>query len=325
MKNYYDILGVSKDASPEDIKKAYRNQSKKYHPDVNSGGEEQFKEIAEAYDVLSDTKKKQTYDMGGDPNGRNPFGGGNPGDFEDFLRNMGFGGNPFGGGGGQFRRKPNAPDKIINIDVTPIESYKSVSKEIMYQRNAACGGCNGSGGDKQTCMTCQGSGQIIQNVGNGMFQQIIQTTCPSCQGKGHIIIKACFECQGKGSKPEMKKINLNLHHGVDDGEFYRLDNAGDFYQTGYGNLLLKVRMVKDKEWEKVGNDLIFYNVVTESNMYDDKFTVPHPDGNLSINFPEVIDSSQPLRVRGKGFKKDFIGDLYIRNIFKIKRENLPNK
>ena len=318
-------MGVSKDASPEDIKKAYRNQSKKYHPDVNSGGEEQFKEIAEAYDVLSDTKKKQTYDMGGDPNGRNPFGGGNPGDFEDFLRNMGFGGNPFGGGGGQFRRKPNAPDKIINIDVTPIESYKSVSKEIMYQRNAACGGCNGSSGDKQTCMTCQGSGQIIQNVGNGMFQQIIQTACPSCQGKGHIIIKACFECQGKGSKPEMKKINLNLHHGVDDGEFYRLDNAGDFYQTGYGNLLLKVRMVKDKEWEKVGNDLIFYNVVTESNMYDDKFTVPHPDGNLSINFPEVIDSSQPLRVRGKGFKKDFIGELYIRNIFKIKRENLPNK
>jgi len=325
MKNYYDILGISKDASSDDIKKAYRNLSKKYHPDVNPDGEEQFKEVAEAYDVLSDTQKKQVYDRGGDPNGRNPFGGGGDVDFEDFLKNMGFGGNPFTNGGGQFRRKPNAPDKIITIDVTPLESYKSVSKEINYQRQSACGGCSGSGGDKQTCNTCGGSGQVVQQVGNGMFQQIIQSACPTCQGKGYFIIKACYECQGRGTKPEIKTINVNLHHGVDDGEFYRLDGAGDYYSSGYGNLLLKVRLVREPNWEKVGNDLVFYNVVNEENMYEDKFTVPHPDGNLSINYPEVLDSSQPLRVRGKGYKKERVGDLYIRNIFKLRRENLPKK
>jgi DnaJ-class molecular chaperone len=88
---------------------------------------------------------------------------------------------------------------------------------------------------------------------------------------------------------------------------------------------LKVRLVREPNWEKVGNDLVFYNVVNEENMYEDKFTVPHPDGNLSINYPEVLDSSQPLRVRGKGYKKERVGDLYIRNIFKLRRENLPKK
>lgn len=317
MKNYYDILGVDRNSSQDDIKKAYRKLSKQFHPDVNPEGAEKFKDIAEAYGVLSDEQKKARYDLGGS----NPFGGGGM-DFEEFLSKMGFNGNPFANGNGGFRRKPTAPDKIININITPLESYLGSPKNINYRREAACNVCTGSGGDREVCHTCRGTGQITQQVGNGMFQQIFTSNCPSCQGKGSIVIKACYDCSGRGTKPEMKSITINLHHGIDDGEFYRMEQAGDFINGSYGNLLIKANMNKDPLWEKMNDDLIYLNYIDLEGLKKDSVEVPHPDGNIIVKYPQTFDTSVPMRVRGKGYKRERVGDMYIKNIVKFKKETV---
>jgi molecular chaperone DnaJ len=324
MKNYYNILGVSKDATADDIKKAYRKLSKQYHPDVNPGGEDKFKEIAEAYEVLSDPEKKQMVDMGRDPNSKNPFGG-SAGDvnIDEFLRNMGFGGNPFQNGGGSFRRKPTSPDKIITLEIDPIESYTSPSKDVTYKRNTACNSCNGTGGDKHTCGTCNGGGVITQTIGNGYFQQIVQTECPACKGNGFYITKACYDCHGHGTKGEMKTINVKINHGIDDGEFYRMERAGDYHNGNYGNLLIKIQMKKDPTWEKFGDDLIYNNVVDFKGLTEPSFEIPHPDGKLSIKYPEQFDTITPLRIKGKGYKRERVGDLYVKNVVRFKRDEIP--
>jgi len=190
---------------------------------------------------------------------KNMFGGGGgPGGmgFEDFLNQMGFNRNPFNGQ----QRRPSAPEKIINIDVTPIESFLGVQKDINYRREIGCEPCSGTGGERATCTNCHGSGQIVQQVGGGPFQQILRQTCPLCQGKGTMLLKACYSCNGKSTTGEFKNLKINLTHGIDDGEYYRVDGGGDFHNGVYGNLLLKVTMVKDANWEKLGDDLIYHTV-----------------------------------------------------------------
>ena len=317
-------MGVSKDASQDEVKKAYRNLSKKYHPDVNPDGESQFKDVAEAYSILSDPQKKQLYDRGGDPNGRSPFGQGG-GDFEDFLRNMGFNGNPFQDGGPSFRRKPSAPDKIISVDITPTESYLMPKKTITYRREVECEGCHGSGGDKQSCNTCKGTGTITQVMGSGFFQQVVQGACPTCKGRGFFIVKACHSCNANGTQGEMKTITIDIHHGVDDGEFYRIENAGDYVNGTYGNLLLKIRMISEPLWEKMGDDLIYHNIIDYQGLKADTFEVPHPDGKISIKYPDAFDTISPLRIKGKGYKRNRVGDLYVKNFVKFKKSEIPNQ
>lgn len=309
MKDYYGILGVNKDATPDEIKKAYRTLSKQFHPDVNPDGAERFKEIAESYSVLSDVDKKQKYD--------NPslFGGGGM-EFEDFLSQMGFNKNPFNGQ----QRRPSAPEKIINIDVTPIESYLGVQKDINYRREIGCQPCGGSGGERATCTNCRGSGQIVQQVGGGMFQQVIRQACPLCQGKGTMLLKACHSCGGRSTTGEFKNLKINLTHGIDDGEYYRVDGGGDFHNGVYGNLLLKVNMVKETNWEKLGDDLIYNNIVDLTGLHEDSVEIPHPEGKISIKYPEIFDTVTPMRVKNKGYRRERIGDMYIKNIVRFKKE-----
>ena len=311
MKDYYNILGVNKTSSADEIKKAYRKLSKQYHPDVNPEGADKFKDIAEAYDVLSHPDKKAKYD---NPVS-NMFGG--DASIEELLRNMGFaGGNPFGGR----QSRPKAPDKIITVDITPMESFTTISKQITYRRNIACTTCGGTGGDRNGCGTCQGMGYRMRQTGQGPFQQIFQEMCPSCNGKGSVIINACGTCTGSGMQGEMKTINISIQHGIDDGEFYRMENVGDFHNGFYGNLLLKVRMVKDPLWEKVGDDLIYNNVLGYEDLQKDSCEIPHPDGNIVVKYTETFDTSTPMRVRGKGYRRERVGDLYIRNIVRFKKE-----
>ena len=312
MKDYYQILGVDRKASQDEIKKAYRKLSKQYHPDVNPQGEEKFKEIAEAYDILGDETKKNNYDMGG-------MSGFGSSAFEEFFRNMGAN-NPFGSHFGN-RRQPQVQDKVIQIDITPMESYKSVEKTIDYRRNISCDGCKGSGGEKQVCTTCKGSGQIQQVFGNAFFRQVQTTVCPTCQGAGQKIIKACYGCGGSGVKPEMKSLKFKIPHGSDSGDFFRLEGLGDYYQErGFGNLLIKINMTSDEQWEKMGNDLVYINVLDYDDLKKDDFNVPHPNGEMKLKFPEIFDTSTPLRVRGKGFHKEApIGDLYVRSVVRFKR------
>jgi len=309
MKDYYGILGVSKESSADDIKKAYRKLSKQFHPDVNPEGVERFKEIAEAYDTLSNPDKKQKYD---NPVS-NMFGG--DASIEDLLKHMGFNRNPFGG-----QRRPSAPEKIITLDITALDSFRGSTQQINYKRDIACNTCGGSGGDRTGCGTCGGVGYRMRQMGQSPFQQIIQETCSSCFGRGYIITNACTSCIGKGTQGEFKSMNITLQHGIDDGEFYRVESAGDFHNGVYGNLLLKVRMKKDTNWEKVGDDLIYNNFLTYDDLTNESCEVPHPDGNIVVKYPELFDTLTPLRVRGKGYRRERIGDLYIKNIVRFKRE-----
>lgn len=309
MKDYYNILGVDRNSSADEIKKSYRKLSKQYHPDVNPEGADKFKEIAEAYDVLSNPNKKEKYD--------NPasdmFGGSS---FDEMLKNMGFNRNPFGGG----QRKPSAPEKIVKLDITPFDSYKAVNKDITYRREVACTTCSGSGGDRVTCNPCQGVGYRLRQFGQGPFQQIMQETCGMCQGRGFNITNGCIDCTSLGTKGEYKTITITLQHGIDDGEYYRLEGAGDYHNGVYGNLLIKIHMTKNDNWEKVGDDFFYTNYITYDELLNDVCQVPHPDGTLSVKYPEEFDSSKPMRVRGKGFRRERIGDMYVKNIVKFKRE-----
>ena len=309
MKDYYGILGVSKETSADEIKKAYRKLSKQFHPDVNPEGAERFKEIAEAYDVLSNPDKKQKYDNPAS----NMFGG--DASIEDLLRHMGFNRNPFGG-----QRRPSAPEKIITLDITALDSFRGSTQQINYKRDIACNTCGGSGGDRIGCGTCGGVGYRMRQMGQSPFQQIIQETCSSCVGRGYTITNACTSCIGKGTQGEFKSMGITLQHGIDDGEFYRVESAGDFHNGVYGNLLLKVRMKKDTSWEKVGDDLIYNNFLTYDDLTNESCEVPHPDGNIVVKYPELFDTLTPMRVRGKGYRRERIGDLYIKNIVRFKRE-----
>ena len=191
MKDYYKILGVNKKSTKDEIKKSYRKLSKKYHPDVNPDGDEKFKEISEAYDVLSDDNKKSQYD---NPNPFNGRGGNGFNPFSEFM--------------GQFRsqqqRRRKGPDKKINMVITPIDSFNGVSKDITYQINYTCKPCAGSGGKKNVCQTCEGSGNIRRKVGSGFFTQVMDTPCHECQGNGQIMIDPCFECGGSGIKQKIE-------------------------------------------------------------------------------------------------------------------------
>lgn len=305
-KDYYKILGVDRNASQDQIKKAYRVKSKQYHPDVNPDGVETFKEIAEAYDVLSHENKKMMYD---NPK-TNTFGGSN---FEEFAEMFGFGNQ---------RRRQKAPDKIVNVDVDPIDSFLAREKEVSYSRENPCELCNASGGDRQTCNVCAGSGVISQRVGGSMFQQVITNPCHICKGKGSILIRACISCGGLATKKEFKNIKFKLNHGVDDGDFIRMSNGGDYFNGYYGDLLIRIKMGKTNEWEKMGNDLIYNKTYDDKTIYDDSVEIPHPNGNIMVKKPEIFDTSVPLRIKGKGFTTNgFNGDMFLKQTVKFKRVN----
>jgi molecular chaperone DnaJ len=309
MKNYFEILGVSENATDDEIKKAYRSLSKKYHPDVNPEGGDKFKEIAEAYDVLSDPQKKGNYIN----QKNNPFTGT---DFEDFFKNM------FGGNRPQQQRRAKGPDKVIKMNLTVLESYKGVDKEFSYQRNVACNDCNGSGGEQRGCDVCKGSGVLIQVIGSGFFQQHVRSTCPGCQGKGYILTKYCNTCSGVGVKSMFETLRVTLPKGADDGQFFKMDSKGDFSQMGYGDLVLQIFVEPSDNFTRMNNDLIYDMVFDYGELLTDTFTIPHPDGEIKISAPNLFDTTKPLRVKGKGFPG---GDLYVKLNVKFDKTKISQK
>jgi molecular chaperone DnaJ len=305
MKDYYKILEIEEKSSEDEIKKSYRNLSKKYHPDLNPDGDEKFKEIAEAYEILGDKTKRAQYDS----SKNNPFGGTS---FEDMFSQM------FGGqmpGANQQRRK-SAPDKIIKVDISPLESYFASEKVINYVKDYSCNICNGSGGDRQTCHTCGGQGFQIKQFGTGFMIQHIRTACPTCAGRGYTLVHKCYNCDGRGVKSDINQISINLPYGSDNGQFLKLQNMGDFRNGEYGDLVIQLEMVSKDGYEKMNNDLIYNLYLNLEEIQKDKFMIPHPDGELSITAPKTFDTSKPLRLRGKGFKD---GDMYVKLQVKFDR------
>lgn len=305
MKDYYKILEVNENSSEDEIKKSYRNLSKKYHPDLNPDGAEKFKEIAEAYEVLSDSNKRQVYD-----NQKN-----NPGGFHnmgDIFSHM-FGDSPIFGQ----NRPRKSPDKIVKIQLTPIDSYLGVDKTIQYMKDIHCDVCNGSGGDKQACGTCKGQGFQIRTFGTGFMIQQVRTQCGSCGGRGYTLVRRCGSCDGKGKKPSVSTINIKIPHAIDEGQFMRLGGLGDFHDGNYGDLIIQVQMSPKDGFEKMNNDLIYNLFLNIQELTQDKYKVPHPEGDLFVNAPKVFDTSKPLRIKNRGYNG---GDMYIKLNVKFDRD-----
>lgn len=254
-----------------------------------------FKDIAEAYEVLGDENKRKQYDN------PNPFGGGS---FDD-LFSM-FNSTRFGGG----RQRKNAPDKIINLEITPQESLLGGKKSLNYQRKEHCTSCNGTGGDRVTCGGCSGRGIIQQRFQMGGQIHVQQTPCPQCNGSGTVITNQCFTCNGFGYRNGFNSITVDIPRSVDNGDFLRVPNSGDYSPQGntVGDVVVRVNMVRDNMFEKSGDNL-FANVKIppEDLFIKSDILVQHPEGGIKIKFPLNMDTSVPLRVRGKGYHTQMNG------------------
>ncbi len=317
-RDYYEVLGVSKDADEATLKKAYRSLAKKYHPDLHPGdaeAEKSFKEVNEAYDVLSDSDKRAKYDQYGhaafDPAagaGAGGFGGfGGFGDFGDIFSSF-FGGGFGGGGGGQRRNGPMRGDDIgARVAIEFEEAAFGVKKEVNYNRICKCPDCSGSGAAKgtsaETCTKCRGSGQmnVTQRLGGMQFQT--QTTCDSCRGKGKIIKNPCNNCRGTGFIRISKKLEVSIPAGIDDGERIALRGQGNDGRNGgpAGDLILQVMVKPHAIFEREGYH-IFCEVpipVTDA-ILGAEIEIPTLEGTEKYNIPEGTQPGTQFTLRGKG-------------------------
>lgn len=302
MKNYYKILEVEENASEDEIKKSYRNLSKQFHPDVNPKGADKFKEINEAYETLGNKDKRNNYDS----QRKNPFQGSQ---FESFFDNM-FGRQQ------QNQRRKSAPDKIIKLQINPIESYLGSEKNIQYMRDLPCNSCKGSGGERVVCTNCNGHGFHVKTFGTGFMVQQLRTVCPTCNGQGQMITERCYLCGGRGTSHSVSDIKIKIPVGCDNGQYLKLQSLGDFRNGEIGDLVIQIELVPKDGFEKMNNDLIYNLYLDLSGLTQEKYLVPHPEGNLSMDAPKIFDTSRPLRLRGKGYNG---GDMYIKLNVKFQR------
>jgi molecular chaperone DnaJ len=304
-KDYYNILGVTKESTDKEIKKAYRTLSKKYHPDLNPDNEEaesKFKDIAESYTVLSNKEKKNNYDTFGDPNGQpqNPFGDAG---MDDIFSQFFGGGNPFAGGG---RRRVKGSDIRVNIHMSLEEMYSGVHKKIKYRRNKKCGTCNGTGGDSNKCGGCNGQGMVnqVQQTPMGRFQTTV--SCPKCDGSGQVITKPCGGCTANGVMLSEEQLSFDIPKGIMDGESLRVSGKGNSIKNGVdGELFINIIEKSHDKFVRKGLDihqrvnLPYKNLVLGSPIEVDTI-----DGKIRMNVKEGTQVGTMLRIPQKGFIRD---------------------
>ncbi|KOO52235.1 molecular chaperone DnaJ [Viridibacillus sp. FSL E2-0187] len=313
-RDYYEVLGLQKSASKDEIKKAYRKLSKQYHPDLNkeAGAEEKFKEIAEAYEVLSDDQKKARYDQFGhqDPNqgfGGSGFGGGDGFGFEDIFSSF------FGGGGGSRRRDPNAPTKGDDLQYRMTISFEEAvfgkETEIEIPRDETCETCHGSGAkpgtSKDTCSHCNGQGQINETVSTPFGQMVNRRTCGYCKGSGQIIKDKCSTCHGAGTVKKRKKIKVTIPAGVDDGQQLRVSGQGEAGTNGgpAGDLYIVFHVRAHDKFERDGDDIYLELPITFAQAaLGDDIEVPTVHGKVKMKIPTGTQSGDRFRLKGKGVK-----------------------
>ena len=326
-RDYYEVLGVSKTATPEEIKKAYRKKAIQYHPDKNPGdkeAEEKFKEAAEAYDVLSDSEKRAKYDQFGHSMGPQGFGGGSgyggfSGGFsmEDIFAHFGdiFGGRMggfdggFGGATGQRPRQHvnKGTDLRITVKVTLNDIAEGVDKKLKIPRLVACPHCKGTGAKDgtsfHTCQRCHGSGYVttVQQTFMGAMQS--QSVCPECNGEGKVVTESCTYCGGSGVEKKEEIIAFHIPAGVEDGMTLTLRGQGNAPRGGgvNGDLLVKIQEEKDPELIRDGNDLI-YNLMLDfpTAALGGTAEVPTIGGRARVKIAAGTQPGKVLRLRGKG-------------------------
>jgi molecular chaperone DnaJ len=308
-RDYYEILGVSRDATDADIKKSYRNLALKHHPDRNSGdkhSEEHFKEITEAYSVLSDGEKRGAYDRFGHSGSGNggPFNGGGFGfgtTFSDVFNDI-F--TDFMGGGTAGARPQAGEDLLYRLDISFIESAKGTEKEIAITRKITCEDCSGDGikpGTKPLiCGACGGRGNVRHQ--QGFFS--ISRTCSTCRGTGRIIKDYCGSCHGSGFEKKAKNIKVSLPAGVNTGNKLRLQGEGNSgYKGGpYGDLYIEVRVEDHEVFSRDGNDILCdIPIPFVLSALGGEIEVPAVDGSASLKIPEGTQNGTVFKFKGKGF------------------------
>ncbi|AEI42680.1 molecular chaperone DnaJ [Paenibacillus mucilaginosus] len=308
-RDFYEVLGVSKDASQEEIKKAYRKLARQYHPDVNKAAdaESKFKEAKEAYDVLSDDQRKAQYDRFGHVDPNQGMGGGGAQDFGGFgdLFDMFFG----GAGGG--RRNPNAPQRGNDLQYTMTIEFKEAifgkKMDIQIPRTENCETCHGSGakpGTKpETCGVCHGSGQqeVVQNTAFGRI--VNRRVCSACQGQGQIVKDKCSTCHGAGKVKKQRKINLNIPAGVDDGAQLRVSGEGESGTRGGppGDLYVVLRVKPHDFFEREGDDIYCEVPLTfVQAALGDEIEIPTLTEKVKLKIPAGTQTDTYFRLKGKG-------------------------
>jgi molecular chaperone DnaJ len=309
-RNLYEVLGVAKNASADEIKKAYRTLARQHHPDRNPGdnaAEERFKEVQGAYDVLSDPEKRKAYDRFGTTNGR-PGGAGTNVDFGDFDFGDLFGGL-FGGRGGRTAREPRGQrgaDLEVEVSLSFEDSLRGIETKIPVEVETACAECGGSGAKPGTsptiCPDCKGRGVLAES--QGMFA--LSTPCPRCRGNGTVIEDPCSRCRGTGRERRTRRYSVKIPAGVRDGTRIRLKGKGE---AGYGgapagDLYVVTRVADSPIYERRGSDLVVDVPVTFAEAaLGATVEVPTPEGPVSLKVPAGVEPGKMLRIRGRGAPK----------------------
>ena len=345
-RDYYEVLGVQKGASADEIKKAYRKLAIKYHPDRNPGNkeaEEKFKEATEAYEVLSDDKKRPIYDQYGFAglDGSSGFGGAGGfssshafHDFSDLFGGMGGGFGDifegiFGGGRSSSRaRNPNAPEQgqslRYDLDISFKDAVYGTKAEIKFAHNEACPDCHGSGaaagGSRKTCTACGGSGQIRRQAGFFAVQQ----TCPTCHGAGTVIDKPCGSCHGSGVQEKSKRVTLTIPAGVDDGKRIAIHGEGDAGKNGgpAGDLIVVLHVEPHTYFERSGQDLYCAVPVTmvQAALGETIFITTLDGKKIEFKLPAGTQNGKLLRIKNEGvpvLNTSRKGDLYIKILVQV--------
>jgi molecular chaperone DnaJ len=320
-KEYYELLGVSENASQDEIKKAYRKKAKKYHPDSNSetADEEKFKKINKAYDVLSDEDKRKKYDQFGKQGVEGHAGRGQrraASNFQDIFEQI------FGGGGfGSRERKSRGENLKMHTTISLEEAYNGVEKTFEVERKVKCSECSGTGAENEntsTCSRCNGRGRVeqIQRTPLGRARSV--TECPECDGRGEIPEEKCSDCSGKGLVEEKSKITVDIPPGVKDGQRLRLSGEGNRSISGEsGDLFLYVNLEAHEIFERKDNDLYTtLKIGVGDASLGTEVELEHPDSKLQLEIPEGTQPGQVLRLEGKGMpaqrRRRRKGDLYVK-------------
>ena len=331
-RDYYEVLGVSKGTSDADLKKAYRKLAKQYHPDVNPGdkaAEAKFKEVNEAYEILSDPQKKARYDQYGhagvDPNGFGSAGAGF-GDFDfggigDIFESF-FGGSGFGRSSRSRSGPQKGADLKYSMEISFEEAAFGLERELTINRHESCGACSGTGAkagtSPTTCSQCNGTGQVQYKQSTPFGQFVNVKTCDACRGEGKIITNPCPTCSGKGKVRKTVKINLNIPAGIDDGQTMSLRGEGDPGVKGgpAGDLFVTINVRPHSLFKRQGNDVVCEMPITfVQAALGSELEVPTLDGKVKYSMPEGTQTGTIFRLKGKGIpylRGNGRGDQYVK-------------